>query len=69
MEIVIHNDLEDTNWSVTTIILHLEKEQYDGLLLSCDQETMEDVKSMYIRLRLQTGRLGSFYLIVQCKFA
>ena len=69
MEIIIHNDLEDTNWSVTTIILHLEKKQYDGLLLSCDQETTEDVKTVYMRLKLQISRLGSFCLIVQSKFA
>lgn len=59
MEIVIH-DLEDTKWSVTTIILHLEKKHYHGLLLSCDQETTEDVKTIYIRLKLQISRLGSF---------
>lgn len=60
MEIVIHNDLEDTKWSVTTIILHLEKKHCHGLLLSCDQETTEDVKTMYISLKLQISRLGSF---------
>lgn len=57
MEIIIRNDFVDTNWSVTTIILPLEKEQYDGLLLSCDQETMEDVKTM---LKLQISSLVAF---------
>lgn len=57
MEIIIHNDFVDTNWSVTTIILPLEKKQYDGLLLSCDQETMEDVKTM---LKLQISSLVAF---------
>lgn len=60
MEVVICNDLEDTNWSVTTTILHLEKKQCDGLLLSCDQETTDDVKTMYIGLKVQI-RLGGFF--------
>lgn len=60
MEMVICNDLEDTKWSVTTTTLHLEKEQCDGLLLSCDQETANYVKTMYIRLEVQI-RLGGFF--------
>lgn len=64
MEIVIHNDLEGTNWSVIAIIVHLEKKQNDGLVLST-----EGIKAMYIRLKHQISRLGNFYLIIECKFA
>lgn len=62
MEIVTPNDLEDTNCSVTTIILHLENKQCDGPLLSRDQETTEGVQTVCVRLDPQTSRLGSFYL-------
>lgn len=69
MEIVTPNDLEDTNCSVMTIILHLENKQCDGLLLSCDREITEDVQTMHVRLSPQTSRLSSFYLRVQSPLA
>lgn len=66
MGIIIHNDPEDTNWSVTTITLLLEKKLHNGLVLSCDKESWRglekrrrqgDLTAAFRYLKVLTGEL------------
>jgi len=58
MEITIHNDLEDTNWSITTIILHLEKTM--GYYCPVTKKPLRMLKQCILGLKSKLAGLVAF---------